>query len=280
MLDADFGERLQAAQFERTGDFADDPRGIGEFHRGFLLALGLDDARALLADCFGLTRDGALHLRGNVEVLDLDRVEFDAPADAGRRQDVVEPLVDRGTVLEHLVEVALADRVAHRGLRRLDDRRLPIGDGGDDARRIERAEPQHGVDAHRDAVARDCLLRVERIGDGADVDLHDALDQRDQPEPARALGGLQPPEPEHDAAFIFLIDAERFERGQEGDRGDDRDWDEHKGEHGNPVGCRVPAAWRGVDRAGEFTPFRGRNIAERTQSCVQGMQVGGKVRLR
>ena len=80
MLDPDFGERLQPPEFKRAGRRADR---VGRFEtsfvRSFLLAFRSDDAGTLFADRFGFLGDRALHLLWNVDVLDLDRVDLDAP---------------------------------------------------------------------------------------------------------------------------------------------------------------------------------------------------------
>src|SRR5579863_1513406 len=231
MLHADFTQRLQAPQLQRAGHFADDARGLGQGARGIALAFGLDDAGAFLADRLGLARDRPLHLLGNVEVLDLDRVDRHAPLGAGRAQQFEQAGVDRGAVLQDLVEFALADGVAHAGLGGLDHRRLPVDHRGYDQLGLDRAVPQHGVDLHRHAVARHRFLRGQREGDRAQIDLDHAVDDRDQPEPARTLGLDQPPEAKDDAALVFLIDAKAFQRQHQQEDAKDRRYSAQCAQH-------------------------------------------------
>src|SRR5439155_13086190 len=77
VLGRDLGERLQVAQLHRRGLAPDDRRGLGEARRRLVLALGVDDFGAALALGLGLARDGALHLLGQVDVLDLDLADLD-----------------------------------------------------------------------------------------------------------------------------------------------------------------------------------------------------------
>jgi hypothetical protein len=198
--------------FQGAGHLRDDLGRIGKRLGGFLFALSLDDSGPFFADGFGLARNGPLHLFGNVEILDLDGIHHHTPLLAGPRQKVEQTRIDRGAILQDLVEIALTDGIAQARFGGLHHRALPIDDRGDDLHRIDSPEPQHGIDPHRHAVPRHGLLRVQREGDGPQINLDDPLDERDQPIKAWSFRDLDPAEPEQDTALIFLIDPEGFER--------------------------------------------------------------------
>ena len=114
--------------------------------------------------------------------------------------------------LKHVIQIALADRVAQRCLRGLHGRRHPILDGIYHLNGGFRPEPEHGVDAYRYAVAGDRFLRFELIGDDARVDPYDPVDKWDQPIPAGPLHCSQSAKPEQHCALILPVDAEALER--------------------------------------------------------------------
>ena len=54
-------------------------RRLRELRRSFLLAFSTDDPGAFLADRFRFLGDRALHLLRDVDILDFDGIDFDAP---------------------------------------------------------------------------------------------------------------------------------------------------------------------------------------------------------
>ena len=79
LLGADFGEHLHAAQLESGRSLHDDLGSLAQLLGRFELGLGLDEARALLAQRFGLLRHRALHRLRDLDVLHLDPLDLDAP---------------------------------------------------------------------------------------------------------------------------------------------------------------------------------------------------------
>ncbi len=67
-----------------------------------------------------------------------------------------------------------------------DDARREVGHLDDGRRGVDDAEVGDGVHAHRDVVAGDDLLRRHHQRDRAQLDLHHAIDDRDEQEEARA----------------------------------------------------------------------------------------------
>src|SRR5437868_10538466 len=111
VLHPDFTERLETAKLERRGNGADRFGSLRQLQRRFLLALGANDPRAFLADRLGFLGDRALHLLGDVDVLDLDRINLDAPFDRSFAEQLLQSMIDRHPVLQHVVEIALPDGV-------------------------------------------------------------------------------------------------------------------------------------------------------------------------
>ena len=103
----------------------------------------------------------------------------------------------------------LADHVAQTRQRHLLHGHAEVLDLQHGSFRIADAEPEHRVDLHRDAVARNGFLRLNRIGDRAQVDTRLVLDsQRDQPEEAGAALTVVAAKAEDNRRFIFAGDAE------------------------------------------------------------------------
>ena len=69
------------------------------------------------------------------------------------------------------------------------------------------AKPEHRVDLHRHAVARDRFLLLHGDRDGAGVDLPLPFDERDQVVEARPAHADEPAEAKDDAALVLLRDA-------------------------------------------------------------------------
>ena len=220
MFRADLRDRLQPADFQGGRVGADDRRRLGQLFRRRHFALRLDDAGALFPDRLGLAGDGALHLLGDVEVFQFDRLDLDTPALHRGAQHLQQAGVDRQAVAQQAVEFALADGVAHPGLGRLLHGVAPVGDRDDGAFRIGGAIPQHGVDLDRDAVAAERLLGVELLRDGAQIDGDLALDKRDQQIKSRPAMALEAAEPEDDGALIFLRHADGHQQQDDDNRGD------------------------------------------------------------
>ncbi len=76
---ADLGDHLHTAQFQRGGVPHHLRAGLRELDRCFEFRLGLDDARALLANRLRLHRHDLLHVRGQLDILHLQPLDLDAP---------------------------------------------------------------------------------------------------------------------------------------------------------------------------------------------------------
>ena len=78
--------------------------------------------------------------------------------------------VDLVALLQHLVQIVLADDVAQAGQRQLVHGRGRIGHRDDGFGRIDDPVPEHGIHLDGHAVARDGFLLLRRDGTRADVD--------------------------------------------------------------------------------------------------------------
>ena len=184
---ADLDQRLQVAELQRDRVRLDHHRRVLEPLGGLELALGGDHLRAPLALGLGLPRHRALHVAGDLDVLDLDDRDLDAPR---RGLLVDDPLQDRVDLLalgEQLVERVLAEHGAQRRLRDLRGRGHVVLDLNDRGLRLDDAEVRDGVHAHGHVVAGDHVLRRHVERDRPQVDLDHLVDDRDQDEDARPL---------------------------------------------------------------------------------------------
>ena len=87
--------------------------------RRLLLAVGMDDLGAPLALGLGLARDRPDHAFVEVDVLDLDIGNLDAPRVGLRVEHLLDVGVQPVALGEHLVEIVLAQHRTQRGLREL-----------------------------------------------------------------------------------------------------------------------------------------------------------------
>ena len=119
----------------------------------------------------------------------------------------------------------LSEDRAERRLRDLRGRDHVVLDLDDRRVRLDDAEVRDGVDPHGHVVLRDHLLRRDVQRHRAQVDLHHAVDDRDQQEDARALRVRQEPaEAEDHAPLVLAGDLDGREEDQQDDDeyGDDR----------------------------------------------------------
>src|SRR5215217_1264969 len=115
----DLHQRLQVTQLQRGGVAAEYVRGHGELLGGLVFALSGDDLRATLALSLGLSGDGPLHLRGQVDVLHLHVGDLDAPRVRARVEHLLDFVVDALALAEELVQLHLTQNRAERRLREL-----------------------------------------------------------------------------------------------------------------------------------------------------------------
>src|SRR4249919_761351 len=254
LLAGDFGKRLQVTQLDRTRITAEQARGFDERGRGLLLAFGMDDLGAAQALGFGLARDRAHHGLVEVDALDLDVGDLDAPGIGLRIEDGADVVVELFALGQHLVQVVLPQHRAQRGLRELAGGFVEVFYVDDRLLRIDHAEVHDGIDLHRDVVARDHILGRHIHDDGAQVDTHHLLHDGNQQDQARSLHLPESPQLEHHAAFVLAQDLDRTEEdgGEQYDRGQVED-DVHgvlrqgHGSSGTTSSTRPSIAWTRTD---------------------------------
>ena len=221
----DLEQGLQVAELNRDRLLRHDRRCVLQPLRGLELALGGDDLGATLALGLRLPCHRALHARRDLDVLDLDHRHLDPPRRRGLVDDRLQDRVDLVALGEELVEHVLSQDRAERRLRDLRRRDHVVLDLDDRRVRLDDAEVRNGVDPHGHVVLRDHFLRRHVQRHGAQVDLHHAVDDRDQEEDARTLGVRQKPaEAEDHAPLVLAGDLDGREEDQQDDDeyGDDR----------------------------------------------------------
>ena len=223
-LGAHLEHRLQVAELERDRVRRHDVGRVLEALGGLELALGGDHLCAPLALGLRLPRHRPLHAGRDLDVLDLDDRDLDAPGRGGLVDDLLQDRVDLVALREELVEDVLAEDAAQRRLRDLRGRDHEVLDLHDRPLGVDDPEVRDRVHAHGHVVLRDHFLRRDVEGHRAQVDPHHLVDDRDEQEEARALRRrVQPAEPEDDAPLVLPRDAHR-EREQE-DEDDDNGCD-------------------------------------------------------
>src|SRR5262249_17470775 len=274
-LAGDVEQRCEVAQLHRLRDRRQYARGVEQFLRGLLLPLGIDNFGTARALGLGLTGDCPDHALVEIDALDLDGRDLDAP----RLGLLVEHVLDIGVELvalcQHLVEIVLAQDPAQRRLRELAGRRQIVADLDHRALGIDDPEVEHGVDLHRDIVARNDVLRGHFVHYHWQIDAHHLLHERDKKKKSWSLGAGVASQREHHAAFVFAQDANgRIQNRQHQNHQSDND---RSGKHGSSsLSCemkrqagvttrtrpsrsmtltRVPGSSAPLDRARQISPL-------------------------
>src|SRR5260370_191319 len=226
LLDTYLRQCLQVTKLNRGGLRLQNFRGVCKFLGSFKLALGVNNLRPALALGFGLLRDGALHLLGDVHLFDLDFGNLDAPGFRVRVENDLELGVDLVALREYFIEFELSDDAADGGLRELRSCIGVILHLGERQVGVHHAEVAYRIDLHRNVVARNNVLRrnVERF------DSHvDAVERFNRPEHQPEAGilslGNQAAKSQHHAAFPFLDDVNRIPKPDERESDDQCDPD-------------------------------------------------------
>ena len=160
---------------------------VGERLGGLELAVGVDDLGALLPLRLGLEGHGALHVLGQVHLLDGHLGDLDAPGVRVRVDDGLELPAQLVALGEQLVERGLAQDGAQRCLGELGggvDVVLHLEDG---LERVHDPEVDDRVHLHRDVVPRDDVLGRHVHDDGAQGHPDHAVEGLEDEDEARAL---------------------------------------------------------------------------------------------
>jgi hypothetical protein len=115
-LAGDLGHGRQDPQVHGGGVALDPFRGVRQGLGSLELALGVDDLGAPVTLRLSLTRHGATHGLGQLDVLDLDEGDLDTPRIGDVVDDALKPLVDLVPVDQQFVQVDLDEDAAQLGL--------------------------------------------------------------------------------------------------------------------------------------------------------------------
>src|ERR1035437_2758242 len=223
---AAIGEPSRVNSVRRVGGLAQ--RGGGQ---GF--AFGVDDLGALLPFGFGLAGHGAFHGVGQLDVLEFDQGDLDAPVDGGDVEDLADVQVDLVGLGQGLVQGVLADDLAQGGLGDLVDGGVDVLDSDDGFDGVDDAEVGDGGDVDADVVAGDDALRLDGHGDDPQRHPVQHVGERDDEPEAGVAGAADPAQPEQHALLVLLDDPRGQGRAEQQQHDDDDD-DDDQGFHGDP----------------------------------------------
>ncbi len=178
---------------------------LGQLLGRLEFGVGVDDPGPPVAGGLRLAGHRPLHGLRQRHVLDLHPVDLHAPAQRRTVDHHFQALVELLPVGEQVVEVALADDGAQRGLGDLGDREAVVLDLDHRVGGVHDLEVDHRVHPDRHVVVGDALLGGHRHRDDLHVDLTHPVDTRDDHgEPRLARGRHQPAQPQHDTPFVLL----------------------------------------------------------------------------
>src|SRR5664279_5253964 len=218
LVDADLDHGLKVAQLQRQGVRHHRVGGLTECCRGEGLAFGVDGLGALLALRLGLACHRALHAVGQLDVLELDEGDHDAPVDGVDVEDLANVQVDAVGLREGLVQRVLTNHFAQRGLGDLVDRGVDVLNRYHRLHRVDNLEVGHRRHIDADVVTSDDALGLDRHGDDPQRDPVQHVDERDDDPQARSAHADDATESEQDPDLVLLDDLE----GAGGDGEDDK----------------------------------------------------------
>ena len=158
LVHTEFNKGLQVAQLQSQRMAHHDVRCVAKRGRGQVLALGVDDLGPLFPLGLGLSCHGALHALGQLDVLQLDQGDLDAPSGSGDIEDLADVDVDAVGLGQDLIQGVLADHLTQRGLGDLVDGRAYVLDGDHRLHRIDHPVVGDGGHIHTHVVPSDDAL--------------------------------------------------------------------------------------------------------------------------
>ncbi|HKB93078.1 MAG TPA: hypothetical protein VKC62_02425 [Gaiellaceae bacterium] len=237
--------------------------------RGLLLALRLQDRRALLAVGAHLLLHRVLDRGRRVDRLQLDAVDADAPLAGRLVEHAAELTVDLVAGRERALEGHTADDVSQRRHRQLLDRLDVVGDLIRRRLRIVDLEVDDGVDVDDEVVLGDHRLRREghdllpQVDQGAEP-----VDERNDDREPGSERAVVAPQPLDDAGARLRDDADRSRKHEQDEDCDDGDDDQR--DHAAPLSMFAGArhlAHSGVQpREERLEPGTGLLIHERCRA--------------
>src|SRR5664279_2060088 len=279
LVDADLDHGLKVTQLQRQRVRHHRVGGLTQGCRGEGLAFGVDDLGALLALRLGLPCHRALHAVGQLDVLELDEGDHDAPVDGVDVEDLADVQVDPVGLREGLVERVLTDHLAQRGLGDLVDRGVDVLDRDDRLHRVNDLEVGHRRHVDADVVTSDDALGLDRHGDDPQRDPVQHVDERDDHPQAWSAHADDATESEQDPDLVLLDDLEGA-GGDDDDEDDQRNDDGDKGAHDETPGGAVETSSDGwEERLGQARSRSVSRVAFRAaaRSCESEVIAGFSV---
>jgi len=162
---------------------------------------------APLALCLCLTGNGADHVFIEVDMLDLDIGDLDAPGIGLGVENLLYVEVELFPLGEHIVQLVFAQYRTQGGLRQLAGGHQVILHLNDGFFRVHDPKVQHRIDLDRDIVTGDHILLRHIHGDHPQINPHHLLDTGDNDNQARTLHLPEAAQQENHAALVFAQNA-------------------------------------------------------------------------
>src|SRR3569833_3367074 len=140
----------------------------------------MDYFRAAVPLRLRLTGNGAYHALVDIDMLELDVGDLDAPGIRLLVEDTLDVGIEFFAARQHIVEFVLPQHRTQGGLRELTGRRIEIFHLYDGALRVHNAVIHHGIHLHRHIVARDHVLTRDVHHNRTQIHLHNLLHHGDE----------------------------------------------------------------------------------------------------
>lgn len=207
-IGADFFESLKGADVDAAWSLGEKVGGFGDGSSGGFFAFGGDDGGAAFTLGFSLFRHSTFHVGGELDVLETDAFDVNAPFVGLGVDDFADLSGDFVTFAEDFVEIEVTGDVAEGSLgkgagcvavvRGFEDGFLGVDDAGID----------DGVNIDSDVVAGDDFLFRDIHRGGADVNFEHFVDVGDDDTEAGVQSARIAAEAEDDAAFVLINNAD------------------------------------------------------------------------
>src|SRR5581483_2486967 len=199
-----FDKTLQESEVHGCGVLSNDLSRIGQFLRGLKFPFRVNDLGASFALRLRLSGHGALHVCGQIDVLQLYQDYFDPPGLGLGIEDLLNSQVDLFPLSQQLVEQSLPAGAPQRDLGQLRAGEQIILHFRDRPVWVDYPEVENRADFDRDVVARNHVLRRHIHRYGAQLHSQHLFNPGDDVDNPRAARSDQTAEPKNHRPFILL----------------------------------------------------------------------------
>src|SRR5262249_30481194 len=182
----------------------DDFGGVGELLRGLEFPIRMDHLCAPFALRFRLFCHRPLHFLRKIDMLQLDKHDFNSPGFGLGVQDLLNPGVDFFPLGQKLIQLCLAANTAQRYLRELRSGKEIVLDFPHRAIRFQNSKIEHGIDFYRHVIPRDYVLRRDVHGDRAKIHANHLFNARNDVDHPRTSGPYHSAKSKNDGPFVLF----------------------------------------------------------------------------